>query len=76
MCGPDRQSAKLFSYVGPEALVPREHPSRAIKLPVDAALDCLWSDFAAIYATTGRLSIASTKLLRPLLLQAPFSVRS
>ncbi len=48
---------------------------RAIKLLVDAALDCLRSDFAAIYATIGRPSIAPEKLLRSLLLQTLFSVR-
>jgi transposase len=76
MRGQDRQSAKLFSYVSPEALVPQDHPLRAIKLLVDAALDRLSADFAAIYATTGRPSVAPEKLLRALLLQALFSVRS
>jgi transposase len=76
MRGRDRQTAKLFSYVSPEALVPKDHPLRAIKVLVDAALDRLSVDFAAIYASTGRPSIAPEKLLRALLLQALFSVRS
>jgi transposase len=76
MRGRDRQTAKLFSYVSPEALVPEDHPLRSIKLLVDAALDRLSVDFAAIYASTGRPSIAPEKLLRALLLQALFSVRS
>jgi transposase len=76
MRGRDRQTAKLFSYVSPEALVPQDHPLRAIKVLVDAALDRLSVDFAAIYASTGRPSIAPEKLLRALLLQAFFSVRS
>ena len=76
MRGRDRQTAKLFSYVSPEALVPKDHPLRAIKVLVDAALDRLSVDFAAIYASTGRPSIAPEKLLRALLLQALISVRS
>jgi transposase len=76
MRGRDRQSGKLFSYVSPEALVPGDHPLRPIRQLVDAALDRLSADFAAIYASTGRPSIAPEKLLRALLLQALFSVRS
>src|SRR5881275_115479 len=76
MRGPDRQSGKLFSYVSPEALVPPDHPLRAIKRLVDAALDRLSADFAMMYAATGRPSIAPEKLLRALLLQAFFSIRS
>ena len=76
MRGRDRQTAKLFSYVSPDALVPKDHPLRAIKVLVDAALDRLSADFAAIYARTGRPSIPPEKLLRALLLQALFSVRS
>lgn len=76
MRGRDRQSAKLFSYVSPDALVPADHPLRAIKRLVDAALDDLSADFAVLYATTGRPSIPPEKLLRALLLQAFFTVRS
>src|SRR5437868_2754216 len=76
MRGRDRQSGKLFSYVSPEALVPPDHPLRAIKRLVDAALDRLSADFAMMYAATGRPSIPPEKLLRALLLQAFFTVRS
>jgi transposase len=76
MRGRDRQAGKLFSYVSPEALVPADHPLRTIKHLADAALDRLSSDFTALYATTGRPSIPPEKLLRALLLQAFFTVRS
>jgi transposase len=76
MRGRDRQTGKLFGYVSPEALVPQDHPLRAIKCLADAALDRLSADFAALYAPTGRPSIAPEKLLRALLLQVFFTVRS
>lgn len=76
MRGRDRQTAKLFSYVSPEGLVPRDHPLRAIKRLTDAALDRLTLDFAALYSSTGRPSIPPEMLLRALLLQAFFTVRS
>src|SRR4051794_10503004 len=76
MRGTDRQTGKLFSYASPDSLVPRDHPLRAIRLLVNAALDRLSADFAGIYAPSGRPSIAPEKLLRALLLQAFFSIRS
>ena len=76
MRGRDRQTGKLFSYASPESLVPADHPLRAIRRLVNAALDRLSPDFAAIYSDTGRPSIAPEKLLRALLLQALFSIRS
>ena len=76
MRGADRQSGKLFSYLSPESLVPQEHPLRAIRLLVNAALERLSPAFAAIYADSGRPSIPPEKLLRALLLQALFTVRS
>jgi transposase len=76
MRGSDRQTAKLFSYISPEGLVPQSHPLRAIRPLVNAALERLSRDFDAIYSAVGRDSIAPEKLLRALLLQAFFSVRS
>ena len=76
MRGADRQSGKLFSYLSPKSLVPQEHPLRAIRLLVNAALERLSPAFAAIYADSGRPSIPPEKLLRALLLQALFTVRS
>jgi len=62
--------------LSPESLVPQEHPLRAIRLLVNAALERLSPAFAAIYADSGRPSIPPEKLLRALLLQALFTVRS
>jgi transposase len=66
----------MFSYLSPEGFVPANHPLRAIRPLVNAALDRLSPDFAKMYAPFGRQSIAPEKLLRALLLQAFFSVRS
>jgi transposase len=76
MRGADRQTPKLFSYISPEDLVPPGHPLRAIRPLVNAALERLSGDFDAIYSAVGRDSIAPEKLLRALLLQAFFSIRS
>ena len=74
--GLDRRRGKLFSYASPESLVPQQHPLRAIRPLVNAALDRLSADFAAVYSDNGRPSIPPEKLLRALLLQKIFSVRS
>ena len=76
MRGGEVRSGSLFSYVDLEARVPRGHPLRAIRAIVDAALARLNEDFEAIYAPIGRPSIPPEKLLRALLLQAFYSVRS
>ncbi len=76
MRGADQQTAKLFSYLSPETLVPPDHPLRRIRSLVNAALERLSPAFAAIYAEAGRPSIPPERLLRALLLQAFFSVRS
>ena len=76
MRGTDRESGKLFSYASPESLVPEDHPLRAIRALVNAALDRLSPAFAAMYADDGRPSIAPERLLRALLLQALFTIRS
>src|SRR5260370_40738576 len=72
----DCRSAALFSYLSPETLLPETHPLRAIRPLVNAALERLSGDFDKIYSGFGRDSIAPEKLLRALLLQAFFSVRS
>jgi len=76
MRGTDRETGKLFSYASPESLVPQDHPLRAIRRLVNAALDRLSPTFEAIYAEGGRPSIAPERLLRALLLQALFTIRS
>ena len=76
MRGDDRQQAALFSYFSPEQRVPADHPLCPIRELVDEALRGLSSEFARLYARTGRPSIAPEKLLRALLLQLLFSIRS
>jgi transposase len=76
MRGGDEQTGALFSYLSPDALVPREHPLRAIRRLVNAALEKLSPRFDKLYASTGRQSIAPEKLLRALLVQAFYGVRS
>ena len=76
MRGEDASTASLFSYVSCEARVPADHPLRPIQAIVDEALAVLSPAFAALYANTGRPSIPPEKLLRALLLQAFYSVRS
>ena len=66
----------MFSYVSPDALVPPDHPLRAIRLLVNAALSELSPRFEGLYASGGRTSIAPEKLLRALLLQAFYGLRS
>ena len=76
MRGADRQTAAMFSDISPETLVPQDHPLRAIRPLVNAALERLSGRFERMYAPRGRDSIAPEKLRRALLLQALFSVRS
>lgn len=76
MRGTDDRSGALFSYVDLEDRVPTGHPLRAIREIVNAALAGLSADFAHLYARTGRPSIPPEKLLRALLLQAFYSIRS
>ena len=76
MRGSDAQTGSLFSYVDLEARVPREHPLRVIRRVVDAALRDLSPTFAALYAPIGRPSIPPERLIRALLLQAFYSIRS
>jgi len=76
MRGSDGRTEQLFSYVSCEARVPADHPLRAIRMIVDEALEVLSGEFEGLYAKTGRPSIPPEKLLRALLLQAFYSVRS
>ncbi len=76
MRGEDRQQAALFSYLSPEARVPRDHPLRAIRQMVDRALAELSPRFDALYAERGRPSIPPEQLLRALLLQVLYTIRS
>lgn len=74
--GDDRQQQAMFSYLSPEQRVPQVHPLRTIRALVDDVLRDLSPTFDAIYATVGRPSIPPEQLLRALLLQVLYTVRS
>ena len=76
MRGGDTRTGKLFSYVDLEARVRRDHPLRAIRSIVNEALLALEREFAGLYSPIGRPSIPPEKLLRAMLLQAFYSIRS
>ncbi|MHB8068656.1 MAG: IS5 family transposase [Desulfobaccales bacterium] len=76
MRGTDDHQDGMFSYLSPAARVPEDHPLRPIKKMVNQALHEMWHDFEAIYAKEGRPSIPPEKLLRALLLQALYTIRS
>ena len=66
----------MFSYVSPEERVPQDHPLRAIREMTDQILKQLSAEFDAMYSRRGRPSIPPEKLLRALLLQVLYTVRS
>ena len=77
MRGSDQRSGSLFSYVDLEARVRADHPLRPIRAIVNSALDRLGAEFDTLYATgTGRPSIPPERLMRALLLQAFYGLRS
>jgi transposase len=76
MRGHDEQTGHLFSYVSPEQRVPADHPLRAIREMTDRVLVRLSQTFMRMYSTIGRPSIPPEQLLRALLLQVLYTVRS
>ncbi|WP_340646913.1 IS5 family transposase [Phenylobacterium sp.] len=76
MRGSDKRSGSLFSYVDLEARVRRDHPLRRIRHFTDAALESLSEDFSQLYSGMGRPSVPPEMLLRAMLLQAFYSIRS
>ena len=76
MRGTDYQQSAMFSYISAERRVPKDHPLRAIRVMTDAALGELGPQFDALYASSGRPSIPPEQLLRALLLQVLYTVRS
>src|SRR5215468_10912319 len=76
MRGDDEICGCLFSYIDLEDRVRSDHPLRPIREIANAALAALSADFAALYSGMGRPSVAPEKLLRAMLLQAFYSVRS
>ena len=76
MRGADHQQSTMFSYISAERRVPKDHPLRSIRAMADRALKELGPRFEAIYASSGRPSIAPERLLRALLSQVLYTVRS
>ena len=76
MRGEDHQQHAMFSYLSPEQRVPQDHPLRKLRPLVDAVLKKLSRRFTAMYAPGGRPSIPPEKLLRALLLQGLYTLRS
>jgi len=76
MRGNDEQQGAVFSYINPENRIPADHPLRRIRAMVDRSLKELWAHFEALYARRGRPSIPPERLLRALLLQILYSLRS
>src|SRR5208337_3137592 len=76
MRGDEKQQPAMFSYINLEQRVPAEHPLRAIRQMVDQALADLSLHFDALYARRGRPSIPPEQLLRALLLQVLYAIRS
>ena len=76
MRGTDVHQEGLFSYLSPESRIPQRHPLRPVREMVDIALSELSGQFESMYSDTGRRSIPPEKLLRALLLQILYSIRS
>jgi transposase len=76
MRGSDQQQSHVFSYISPEQRVRKDHPLRPIRTMVDKVLKELSPEFNKMYSKVGRPSIPPEQLLRALLLQMLYSVRS
>lgn len=76
MRGNDNNTEAMFVYLSPETYVPKNHPLRPIRAMADKALAELHDEFEAMYSHTGRPSIPPEKLLKGLLLQALYTIRS
>src|SRR5438876_6045198 len=76
MRGEVEEPEAIFSYITPAQRVPQDHPLRGIRKVVDAALERMSPRFQRLYARTGRPSIAPERLIRALLLQVLYTIRS
>jgi transposase len=76
MRGSDEQTSGMFSYLSPEQRVRPDHPLRAIRRLTDTVLTQLSPQFTAMYSRIGRPSIPPEQLLRALLIQSLYSIRS
>jgi len=76
MRGVDSKQSGMFSYISPEARVPTNHPLRAVRVMVAEALEQMDKKLERLYSQTGRPSIAPERLVRALLLQVLYTIRS
>jgi transposase len=76
MRGTDSKQEAMFSYVSPESRIPPKHPLRPIKAMISEALVQLDRKFEKLYWQTGRPSIAPERLIRALMLQVLYTIRS
>lgn len=76
MRGDDNRQTDMFSYVSPEQRIPADHPIRAIRAMMDEVLARLSPRFDELYSVNGRPSIAPERLLRALMLQVIYTIRS
>ncbi|HEV2701238.1 MAG TPA: IS5 family transposase [Steroidobacteraceae bacterium] len=76
MRGTDVDQAGLFSYVSIEERIPQSHPLRRVRVLLDEALGSMSRDFDRVYAGGGRESVAPERLVRALVLQVLYSIRS
>src|SRR6202521_6289639 len=76
MRGEVEEPEAIFSYITPAQRVPQDHPLRGIRKVVDAALEKMSLRFQRLYARTGRPSIPPERLIRALLLQVLYTIRS
>ncbi len=76
MRGGDKKMEGMFCYLSAESVVPADHPLRPIRKMAEDALQQMTSSFEKMYSHTGRPSIAPEKLMKALLLQTLYSVKS
>ncbi len=76
MRGAQNNQQSMFSYISMEDRIPKNHPLRTIRTEVDKALESMSQQLSEIYASNGRPSIPPEQLLRAMLLQVFYSIRS
>jgi len=76
MRGDDTKTEAMFYYLSPESMIPQDHPIRPLRIMVDQALAELSPEFDKMYSRIGRPSVPPEKLLKGLLLQTLFTIRS
>ena len=76
MRGDDQPQTEMFSYVSLEQRVPEDHPLRSVRNLIDELLRAMNKEFEGLYASSGRRSVPPERLLRAVLLQVFYSVRS